>query len=120
MTWDPGPMVAALEKATGKLLERAEAGVKDACDYVLAEAVNIVPLEEGTLSNSGRAKVVVEEGKITGAVGFGEGASAAYAARQHYDLSLKHNSGRTALFLEKPLMASRTEVPAIISRKVSL
>jgi hypothetical protein len=73
--------------------------LSSAAEYLLAKAVEIVPIEEGSLSRSGRTEVDGD----TAAIGFGSGPSAAYAARQHEDLSYHHDNGRQAHFLSGPV-----------------
>ena len=72
-------------------------------ELLLDEATRLVPIEEGTLQNSGR----VAADDTTVAVGFGSGPAAAYAVRQHEELGYTHDAGRQAKYLEMPWMAAR-------------
>lgn len=69
-----------------------EDGVSDGVEFWLEHANRTVPLEEGTLERSGTASA---EG-LRGVVAY----DTPYAARQHEDTTLSHDSGRRAKWLE--------------------
>lgn len=68
-------------------------GLRNGGEHVLKLARDRVPLEEGTLERSGR---VTDDGKSVVAVSF----DTPYAVRQHEDLTLHHDQGRQAKYLE--------------------
>ncbi|WP_328285701.1 hypothetical protein [Streptomyces sp. GQFP] len=83
-----------------------------AVEHVLQVARRRVPIEEGTLERSGVASV--DEASLTGAVSFDQ----PYAVRQHEDMTLRHDAGRTAKYLEDPLNEESATVEAIIAAQV--
>lgn len=71
-------------------------GLQLATELLLAEAVKIVPLDEATLQDSGKA--TVDEEKLEGKVTF----DTPYAVVQHERLDFHHPNGRKAKYLETP------------------
>lgn len=104
--------VGDLEKLVGAARTGAARGLALAAEHVLGEARKIVPHEEGTLERSGTASV--DPDKLTAAVSF----DTPYAVRQHEDLSLKHNAGRRAKYLEGPLTESTAITRAIVAAEI--
>lgn len=86
-----GPQV----KAAGH--DGAVRGLRLASEHLLQRARTRVPIEEGTLERSGVASL--DEGALQAAVSF----DTPYAQRQHEDMTLRHDSGRTAKYLENPM-----------------
>lgn len=113
---DIGEVVNNLQAIAAEFPEKAEKGLGEWAEYVLGEAVNLVPIEEGTLQNSGTTAVSGD----TAAVGFGLGAAAPYAARQHEDMTYRHDAGRQAKYLEIPLVASKEAGLEIMQRALEL
>lgn len=68
--------------------------VADAAEGLLEHANRTVPIEEGTLKGSGL--VTADRTNARAAVSY----DTPYAARQHEDMSLRHDSGRRAKWLE--------------------
>ncbi|MYX36727.1 MULTISPECIES: hypothetical protein [unclassified Streptomyces] len=87
-------------------------GVQLAAEHVLERSRARVPIEEGTLERSG--VVSVDEDDVTAAVSYDQ----PYAVRQHEDLTLRHDQGRTAKYLEGPLLEEADQVQAIIAAQV--
>lgn len=100
--WNGDQITAAVKDATAK-------GLFSAAEHVLEEANRVVPLEEGTLDRSGVASV--DEPSLTAAVSF----DTPYAARQHEELGWRHAKGRTAKYLETPLVETRDAQGQIIA-----
>ncbi|AFU62151.1 hypothetical protein SV1_11 [Streptomyces phage SV1] len=101
----------------GPAIQRAQragalAGLRIAAEHVLAEARRVVPIEEATLERSGTASV--DEASMTSGVSF----DTPYAVRQHEDMTLRHDDGRTAKFLERPLVEQAGPVQEIIAAQV--
>lgn len=88
----------------------AAKGIVLATEHWLGEAVDIVPIEESTLGRSGKA---TQDG-LVGAVSF----DTPYAVVQHEDLTLAHDPGRTAKYLEKPMNSERPTFAQIIATSV--
>jgi hypothetical protein len=92
-----------LDALAAQLHERIAQAVGEEAELLLDESSRLVPIEEGTLQNSGRT---AQDG-TTSAVGYGSGPAAPYAVRQHEELGYTHDAGRQAKYLEVPFMASR-------------
>jgi hypothetical protein len=93
----------------GKLVEAkyrraAATGVWKAAEEVLGNAVDLAPIEEGTLAGSGQ--VLPPQPELRMSVSFG-GEASAYAVRQHEELSWQHDAGKQAKYLEQPLNEAR-------------
>ncbi|MFJ2892494.1 hypothetical protein ACIO53_41350 [Streptomyces sp. NPDC087305] len=87
-------------------------GLRLAAEHVLERSRRRVPIEEATLERSGVASV--DEEALTAGVSY----DTKYAARQHEDLTLQHDAGRTAKFLEGPLTEEAATVEDIIAAQV--
>ncbi len=85
-------------------------GVRLAAEHILGESNRAVPIEEGTLQRSG--KVTVEDGKA--AISY----DTPYAVKQHEDLTMHHDEGRHAKFLEQAANANRTQAAHIIAHAI--
>lgn len=97
------------------LLEAAaERAVLLGAEHVLSESTKVVPIEEGTLSRSGRATAETQGAAAVAAVSY----DTPYAARQHEELDYRHDEGRTAKYLETPLLAEADTVRAIAANEV--
>ncbi|GAA3237291.1 hypothetical protein [Streptomyces lavendulae] len=92
--------------------EGAARGLRLAAEHILENARARVPIEEGTLERSGVASV--DEQTLTAAVSFDQ----PYAVRQHEDMSLRHDAGRTAKYLEAPMTEQAGTVAEIIAAQV--
>lgn len=92
--------------------DAAARGLLLAAEHVLAEAQDVVPLDEGYLQSTGTASV--DDGDLTAAVSF----DGPYAVRQHEELDWRHTPGRQAKYLEQPLNANRGPVQRIIAAEV--
>lgn len=88
----------------------AERGLALGAEHVLQVARTRVPIEEGTLERSG---VASSEG-LRAAVSF----DTPYAVVQHEDLTLAHDAGRSAKYLERAMNSERDAVAEIVARAV--
>lgn len=93
--------------ASKRILEAAEHAVKAGGDHILDVSNEHVPLEHGTLRDSGK---VTQDGP-TATISYGT----AYAVVEHERTDLKHDHGRTAKFLEKALTGEKGRVGQIIA-----
>lgn len=98
------------DKFNPAIQRQATAGLRNAAEFILAKALEIVPIEEGTLAKSG---TTAAEG-TTAAVSF----NTPYAARQHEELDWSHDAGRTAKYLERPMTESKTAVLGILAAEI--
>lgn len=89
ITWDDD-VAAELAGATFEGLELA-------AEHLLQVSSDRAPHEEGDLARSG--EVSKDESMQTVAVSFDR----PYAVRQHEDLTLRHDQGKTAKYLENPM-----------------
>lgn len=114
--WDASQMLRGLADAASRIQRGAARGVGGWGEHVLDEAVRIVPIEEGTLQNSGTVAQAAD-GKTVG-IGFGSGAAAPYAVPQHERLDYHHDAGRQAKYLERPFQASKSTGMRIVQRAI--
>lgn len=84
--------------AAARVKSATKAGLRIAGEHILGVSNRQVPHEEGDLERSG----VVSEGDNEVAISY----DTPYAVRQHEDLSMKHDAGRNAKYLER---ACKTE-----------
>ncbi|MGA5764478.1 minor capsid protein [Nonomuraea bangladeshensis] len=102
---DVGPIEAHMQEGAAK-------GLKIALEHLLQKSREEVPHEEGTLERSGT--VSVDESTLTGAVSY----DTPYAVRQHEDLTLRHDAGRKAKYLEDPADAERPVMLELIAAQI--
>jgi len=91
----------------------ANRGVALAAEHILGEANKAVPIEEDTLMRSGT--VSTDPGKFTAAVSY----DTPYAARQHEDMTLRHDQGRTAKYLENAMNSEVAAAAEIIRQTIA-
>lgn len=81
--------------AAGVMREDAADALTDALEYLLEEANRTAPIEENIMIGSGQ--VSVDRDALRGTISY----DTAYTVRQHEDLTLKHDPGRRAKWLER-------------------
>ena len=87
----------------------ARKGLLRAATHVRDVSNTQVPFEEGDLARDGAASVA-DDG-LKAAVSYGRDPEVkAYAERQHEDMTLRHDAGRNAKFLENALNSERDAV----------
>lgn len=101
--------IAGVKKVAEEATRR---GLALAGEHILGESRKLVPHEEGTLERSGA--VVVHPDELAVTVSY----DTPYAVRQHEDLSLKHDDGRQAKYLEDPLNTESVTALDIIGAQV--
>lgn len=87
-------------------------GLRLAAEHVLAESRRVVPIEEAALERSGTA--TVDEDDLRAAVAY----DTPYAVRQHEELDYRHDAGRTAKYLERPMREEAGTVEEIIAAQL--
>lgn len=107
-------LVAKLNAVVANTNVAVDRGLQNWGEYVLQQAQTVVPIETGLLSSSGR----VVSGDKEVAIGFGSGAASAYALRQHEDMTYKHDSGRSAKYLEKPAIDAADQVEPLVGMAI--
>lgn len=105
ITWNGKAVTEAMRAGAAR-------GLFLAAEYVLSESRKVVPLEEATLSRSGATSV--DEEQLVSSVSY----DTPYALRQHEDLTLRHDPGRTAKYLERPLESTRGTQQEIIAGEI--
>lgn len=105
-------LLANLDRLVADIEDGAAEGLYLAAEHVLGVSNDHVPTEEGTLERSGRA--TVDKGSLTAAVSY----STPYAVVQHEDLTLRHDPGRTAKFLENALNGERETARKIVATRI--
>ena len=86
-------------------------------ELVMTTSKDQVPVDTGTLKNSGFVNDPdVNGGEIAVVLGYG-GAASAYALKQHEDLTLRHDDGN-AKFLERPVLAAGKGLAARLAARV--
>lgn len=112
-------MIAKINAYREQQKAATERGVLTALANVLTVSNSRVPHETGALQRDGAAGLVSEGGKVRGGVSYGRtGDTADYAERQHEDMSLHHDAGRSAKFLEHAFNTTRDENLAIIQQAI--
>ena len=105
------------QQVTEQIRSAVVAGLSEAALDVLADGNRTVPRESGALERSGR--VDVDGQRLVAAIGYGSGTPGGYAVRQHEDLTLKHDAGRGAKWLERALnKAAHGPALATIARSI--
>lgn len=90
----------------------AVAGLGLAAEWLLGESTAVAPIEEGTLIRSAVADV--DAGDLAASVSY----DTVYAARQHEELTWRHDPGRQAKYLEEPANAGADTMLGIIAAGV--
>lgn len=98
--------------AAGAIRAAAVRGARLGAEHLLEVSRQRVPIEEGTLERSGIA--TVDEASATAVVSY----DTPYAVRQHEDLTLRHDEGRTGKYLEDPLREEADTIQRIIAAQV--
>lgn len=89
LEWNADAVLAELRDASVR-------GITVAAEHLLQVSRSEVPIEEATLERSGVA--TVDAAARTAAVAY----DTPYAKRQHEDMTLRHDAGRKAKYLEDP------------------
>ena len=100
------------KRVTGRARAGAVTGLELAAEHVLGVSRQLVPLEEATLERSGVASV--DEVTMTAAVSY----DTVYAARQHEEMTWRHDEGRQAKYLETPMSTEADTVAALIRSSI--
>jgi hypothetical protein len=92
--------------------DNALEGLFIAAEHILGVANEQVPFEEGDLAASGG--VSQDESTTQTAISY----NTDYAVRQHEDMTMKHDSGRNAKFLENAVNSERATASRIIANTI--
>lgn len=111
-------IVANLRKAQEAKTRGARRGLQLALRNVLNVSNKQVPHEEGDLERDGGTSM--DDGDaIRGAISYGRSADTKdYAVVQHEDMTLSHDGGRNAKFLEHAMMSTRQQNAEILATAI--
>lgn len=104
----------SFDAVEGAILAGQRAGVEAACQFLLSKSDELVPHETGHLQSTGDYDIEDSGDGISGGVYY----DTVYALRQHEDLTLNHDNGRTAKYLEKPAIQYGTQMGEIIGTEI--
>ncbi|BAL85466.1 hypothetical protein AMIS_2460 [Actinoplanes missouriensis 431] len=104
LNWSGDDVMAALRGASIDGLELA-------AEHLLQVSSELAPLEEGDLARSG--EVSSDRGEQTVAVSYDR----PYAVRQHEDMTLRHDAGKQAKYLEDPMNDEQETMLALIASR---
>lgn len=93
--------------------DKAAVGLFKGAEHILQVSNERVPIEEGTLERTGATSI--DEVNLRAAISY----DTLYAVKQHEDLTLHHDDGRTAKYLESAMNGSRDEVRKIIAAELA-
>ena len=96
----------------GAALAGAVAGLGLAAEHLLGVSTGVAPIEESTLIRSAVADVDADD--LRASVSY----DTVYAARQHEELTWRHDPGRQAKYLEEPAEAEAETMVAIIAAAI--
>lgn len=102
-----------LGRIKGAARDGARKGLRLATEHVLDESDKHIPFEEGILERSGRT-AVADSGELRGVIYY----DTPYAVKQHEDMTLHHDAGRNAKFLENALNSTRDVTGGIIANSI--
>jgi hypothetical protein len=102
-------------KAKEQLRQGAVRGLAIGAEHVLEQSKRLVPFEEGTLERSGVASS--DPNQLRACVSY----DTPYAVVQHEDMTMQHDVGRQAKYLETPITdpGVRRSVETIIAREIT-
>lgn len=98
------------EEAKTAMRNQSLTGLHLACEHLRGASQTQVPHDEGTLENT--ATVSIDETGLRGAVSY----NTVYAARQHEEITWRHQHGRKAKYLEDPLREEAGTISRIIRK----
>ena len=92
---------AVLRAADAAMTAAVVTGVTEACEDLLSNSRDEVPLDQMDLSNSGKVTVAANGDRVEGAVSY----DTPYAVIQHEAPDFEHQDGRKAGYLRDPQRA---------------
>jgi hypothetical protein len=103
LDWDGDNVLAQLQDASF-------AGAELAAEHLLHVSSGLAPHEEGDLERSGEVTADRSSGLV--AVSYDR----LYAVKQHEDLTLRHDNGRQAKYLEEPMSTEKDVMLALVAK----
>lgn len=112
-----GELVKRAREARERKNEGARKGMVLALRNTLNASNEHVPHEEGDLERDGG--ISLDDAKLRGAVSYGRSAQTKdYAVIQHEDMTLHHDAGRNAKFLENAFNTTRQANAEILAKAI--
>ncbi len=87
IVWKGDEVKADIKSVSAKAL-------RNAAEFILLQSNQNIPVDEGTLKNSGNT--FVDDDALEASVYY----DTPYAVRQHEDMTIRHKNGRSAKYLE--------------------
>lgn len=87
-----------------QIIKGAVRGMRTTAQNILGESQKLVPVDTGTLQESGNVKV--NQNALTATISY----NTPYALKQHEDATLKHPKGGEAKYLERPFNEKKGEL----------
>ena len=107
---------ARVNAVQGDVGRKAQAAVKEAGEHILGKATDIVPHDTGVLQASGKVEIYQQGSSFVAVISY----NTPYAVEQHENMNYRHKPGRTAKYLEIPLLTETGAVRRIIVRRMRL
>jgi hypothetical protein len=108
-------MIAKVRAVGKKYPVKAKKALFRGCEKVMTRSKReFCPVDKGTMRSTGI--VVADEKEMSVTLAYG-GPAAPYTVRQHEDETLVHKNGKSAKFLEKPLMEAAPTILADIAKE---
>lgn len=101
---------------TQHMEEQADDVLYEALKPTFEKTQQRVPLKDGDLIASGYLEKRTFRGNATVEIGYAKGGSPEYAIEQHENLEYNHAEGRTAKYLERPLLEDADAIQSAIMR----
>jgi len=102
------------------LLPALGRALHDEAEPVFARSQELVPVDTSALQKSGELhKPEIAGNSVSVELSYGNGATSSYAERQHEDLSIRHQSGKTAKFLERPFVEAASGMGERVGKRVA-
>lgn len=109
---------AEAKKAAARKLQESAGALYELAQEVMADSEPLVPVDIGTLKQSGFVKKpVLTKDNASVEMGYG-GQASDYALIQHEDLTFNHPNGGQAKYLEIPFLAMKAHFAEKLAAKI--
>lgn len=104
----------ALARAEIGVRGATERGTQEACEALLSDSRDVIPYDQGDLSNSGQVTVQGSGAEANGVVSY----DTPYAVIQHEDTTLRHDGNGQPNYLGGPMRANADRYLGHIAKTV--
>lgn len=111
-------VIANLQTLGRDVPKEAGGALYEIMHETLAKSDEIVPLDKGPLKNSKFVKKPETSGDEVSVTGGYGGQTIDYAVEQHENLTYRHSEGRSAKYVEKPLVETKANFAPRVARKL--